>query len=450
MIQTSLFRTAGFHYAAWSALVFGLSAMILGVFVYYSVRENMEQQLQDNITAETAQLLGDYGDQGIEELRHDIRERIERNPTPRLFYTLENAEGDTVFDRLPLASKDGWSKLALSGRSDRLMLTTTLDDGFRLGVAADTRSIVQLGQGLRQTILIALAGMLLLSVLSGLLVSWRFLNRVDQFKRTAEKVGAGALTERIPLDEVGDDFDQLALAINRMLDRIEQLMNDVRYVSVGIAHDLRTPLGTLRQRLERLATLQATDEAREASEEALKVLDETMKTFSALLTIGELDSGSATLGFESIDLSALFETLMDAYGPIAEERQVRLDCEVQGQVRMTGDRQLIMQLFTNLLDNAFSHNDGRFSLSLQTYQTDTGIEVVVADTGKGVPRSAFTEVLKPFHRLDASRHTPGTGLGLSLAASIAARHGARMVLEDNAPGLRVTVSFLTQLGGRAH
>src|SRR5690606_15441007 len=144
----------------------------------------------------------------------------------------ENRRGVSDFDRLRLAAEDGWSMLPVPGRSDRLLLTRTLDDGFRLGVAADTRSIVQLGRGLRQTLLIALAGMLLLSMLAGLLVSWRFLKRIDQFKRTAAKVGAGTLSERIPLEEIGDDFDQLAIAINRMLDRIEQLMNDVRYVSV--------------------------------------------------------------------------------------------------------------------------------------------------------------------------------------------------------------------------
>lgn len=304
-------------------------------------------------------------------------------------------------------------------------------------MAADTKSIDQLESGLRQTLLIALGGMSLLSIISGLLVSWQFLKRVEQFTHTAEKVGAGLLTERIPLQGVDDDFDQLALAINRMLDRIEQLMNDMRYVSVGIAHDLRTPLGKLRQRLELLSSMQTTDEGQQASADALQLLDETLSTFSALLTIGELDSGSAALELNQIDLSELFERLLDAYSPIAEDRNVRLMCQVQGQVWMTGDRQLMTQLFTNLIDNAFSHNQDGFSLFLRAYATDAAIEAVVEDTGKGIPQSAFSDVMKPFHRLDASRHTPGTGLGLSLAASIASRHGGTLELRDNNPGLQV-------------
>ncbi|MGH8489238.1 MAG: hypothetical protein ACREXS_10360 [Gammaproteobacteria bacterium] len=137
-MKTRLFNTTGFRFAALSAVVFVLCALLLSALVYYGIRESMEQQLRDQIVAETRQLLGDYQDDGLEELRHDIDERLERNPGARPRYTLSNSEGVSVFDRLVLSESDGWSRSAVNGTADLILLTTSLDDGFRLGVAADT------------------------------------------------------------------------------------------------------------------------------------------------------------------------------------------------------------------------------------------------------------------------------------------------------------------------
>lgn len=397
--------------------------------------------MRAQIDHEARQLMGDYHDEGISELIHDIRERLERASDSRLLYTVINAEGEQVFDVFQLSTADGWSLRRRTDNTDLIVRTISLADGYRFGVASDTRSIKELAGAFRQTMAFAIVAILVVSIAAGIFVSQRFLARVEGFRRSAESVGAGSLTTRMPVDGVGDDFDALSQIINRMLDHIEQLMNDVRYVSAGIAHDLRTPLGVLQRRLEAMEAMDSAADMRDAAREAAQTLEETLDTFSALLKISELDAGKTAIEQKPVDLSGLIHSLADAFAPVAEDRGQRLDATIAEGAFIHGDRKLLSQLFSNLIENAIRHNGAGTEISLSLESGADQCIVAVADTGVGVAAGRRDDLLKPFVRLDESRMTPGSGLGLSLAASIARRHHAALILEDNEPGLRVRVQF---------
>ncbi len=440
-MMNKLLRTARFRYTAISALIFAIGAVLVSALLYFGVRESLERQIRGQVDSEARQLMGDYRDEGINELIHDIRERLERASDSRMLYAVVNAEGEQVFDAIELTVADGWSVQKRAGAPNLIVLTTSLADGYRFAVASDMRSIEELAVAFRQTIAFAVFGIGAVSIAAGFFVSRRFLARIEGFRRSAESVGAGSLATRMPVEGADDDFDALAQIINRMLDHIEQLMNDVRYVSAGIAHDLRTPLGALKRRLEAMETMESADDMREAAREAAQMLEETLGTFSALLKISELDAGKTAIEQKPVDLGGLIHALAEAFAPVAEDRGQRLDVSIAEEAWVNGDRRLLSQLFSNLIENAIRHNGAGTEIRLSLESEGGDCTAIIADTGAGVAPELREDLLKPFVRLDESRMTPGSGLGLSLAASIARRHHAALILEDNEPGLRVRVHF---------
>jgi signal transduction histidine kinase len=435
-----LLRTANFKLALLYAVVFSISVFLLGIIVFFSGRNSLEEQLRTRIEAEAAQLLAGYRGDGLEELQHDIKERIEANPAHRLRYSLQSPNGRVVFDRIVFPYSPGWHRMTTPKGDDLLLLTTVLDGGYLMAVAADMDGVTAIERTVRNTFLLAFVFALFLSITGGVVVSRRFLARVDRLTRAAESIGRGNLSERVPVSGAGDDFDQLAMIINRMLGRIERLVEDVRQVSTSIAHDLRTPLGKLRQKLEALQELQASSTSQALCEEALSMLDETLETFSALLRIAEMESGSFSAAFTPVDLSALLPHLVELYRPVAEEQSQELTAEIAPFLRVKGDKSLLTQLFANLIENALRHTGAGTHIHVTARQEKSVIVAQVCDNGPGIPTSERELITKPFYRLDRSRHTRGSGLGLSLAAAIAALHEASLRLEDNAPGLRISVS----------
>lgn len=427
-----ILRSANFKLALLYAAVFSVSALVLVTFIFLTTRDYLVQQAHERIDGEIQQLLVDYYQDGMDELRHDIRERIDTNPANRLHYSIIAPDGRVVFDRIDTDTKRGWRRrISLSG-NDLLIDSVALKDGYTLMVAADLSIIHEIENAVRGRLLVMLLFVLAVGMVGGWLVSRRFLKRVDRLSRTAERIGAGDLAARIPLSGSGDDFDQLALTINRMLGRIELLMEEVKHVSTGIAHDLRTPLGHLRQKLEELQEKSA--DTQEVGE-AIAMLDLALETFSALLRIAEIESGSRKAGFARVDLSALLLHLAELYLPVAEEANIRIETAVDPAVEIIGDKALLTQCFVNVIENALHHSGGK-TLQIALH----GQTVVIADDGQGV-RVSQEQLLQPFYRADSSRQTPGVGLGLPLVKAIAGLHNAELVCSDNKPGLRISLGF---------
>lgn len=432
-MHSRILRSANFKLALLYAGVFSVSALVLVTFIFLSVRDELMMQARQRVEGEIAQLLVDYEEDGIDELRHDIQERIESDPANRLYYSILMPDGQLLFDRIDNTRERGWHRrISLSGQ-DLLIDSIALEDGYALMVAADLSIIHEIEEAIRGRLLVMLLFVMAVGAIGGWLLSRRFLARVDRLSRTAEQIGAGQLSARIPTSGSGDDFDQLAGTINRMLGRIEQLVGEVKHVSTDIAHDLRTPLGHVRQKLEEMQTHGSDPEK---IGEVIAMLDATLETFAALLRIAEIESGSRRSGFAPVNLSAMLEELVELYQPVAEGVGMRMIPQIDAAVTIEGDKALLMQCFVNLIENAMHHSQAsELQVSLK------GRSVVVADNGQGVGGVTQEQLLQPFYRADPSRMGPGSGLGLPLVHAIARLHEAELTLTDNAPGLRIELRF---------
>jgi signal transduction histidine kinase len=264
------------------------------------------------------------------------------------------------------------------------------------------------------------------------------LRRVERIGRTSREIAEGDLSRRLPLTGKDDELDHLATDLNRMLDRMELQFETVRQVSSDIAHDLRTPLARLRQRLER-----ARDGASQpdAIERAIADTDAILVTFAALLRIAEIESDSQAGRFAAVDLTETLRTVAEVYEPMAEEGGQALLTDIDDALTVTGDRAMLAQMIANLLENALRHSPSRSTIRLTARRNAAQVEVVVEDNGPGIPAEDHAKVFRRFYRREASRTSPGNGLGLALVAAIAARHRALVTLEDAQPGLRVRLSL---------
>lgn len=437
-----IFRTENFKLVLFYASLFSTSVFILGMVVFFNIRSSIEHPIRTHIEQDVAQLVGDYNDDGIDELRHDIRERIETNPSGRLLYSVQGPDGRIIFDDLAHFPNGGWHSTQAKDGTRLLLLTTPLREGYTFSVAANMEKSGATQTAVRNAFAIAFILMLFFGVSGGLILSKRFLARVDHFTRIAEGIGSQAsLSQRLPLSGSKDDFDHLAFIVNSMLNRIEHLVREIRQVTTNVAHDLRTPLGRVRQKLELLSAQKEIPEKYRAEiEEIISLLDETTQAFSAILRIAEIESGSRA-AFSQVDLSEVLNHVVAAYTPSVEEHGYLLFTRIEKDCVIQGDKSLLQQLFSNLIENTLRHTKPGTRIQIEAKKIQNQIQVLVADNGPGVPESERKNILKPFYRLDKSRSGIGSGLGLSLVSAIASLHHVKLILGDNQPGLKITFFF---------
>jgi signal transduction histidine kinase len=316
----------------------------------------------------------------------------------------------------------------------------TLPDGSFLLVAQDASRLTDMQHAIISAFVWAGGVTLLLAIGGGLLIGSNFLRRIDTITRTSRAIMGGDLSARIPVRGTHDEIDQLVSSLNAMLERIQQLMDGLRQVSSDIAHDLRTPLGRLRQHLEDARErAKSTADYDVATEAAIAEADELLETFSALLRIAQVEAGAQKKGFGDVDLSELVRSVAEVYQPAAEDSGDRLSYKIDDGIHLTGDRPLLAQMISNLVENALRHTPSGAEVSLALRKAGSSFEIEVADNGPGIPEAERAKVFDRFYRLDRSRSTAGSGLGLALVKAIAGLHGLAIRLEDRKPGLGVIV-----------
>ena len=452
VIIPRLLRSSTFRLALLYASLFLGSMVLLLRFIYWATAGYMDRQTNATIDAEILGLAEHYQSHGLVGLSTIIDERVSRDPRRAAVYLLTDAVFKPIVGNLngwPVAPIDdeGWTRFQLrdwgadqSEEHEARARIFLLRGNLHLLVGRDVREL----EATRRLILDALSwGLAITAALAigvGLLMSSRVMRRIDAINRTSHEIMEGDLSRRVPTEGSGDDFDRLATNLNRMFERIERLMAAVRQVSDNIAHDLRTPLTRLRTRLEQVRSGDPNKVAGEI-DQAIEDADELLVTFNALLRIARIESGSSFATFTELDLTSLVQDIVELYEPVATEKGQRLSVEGQGPVSAQGDRDLLFQALANLVDNAIKHTPQGSEITLAAAATDSGAEIRVIDTGPGIPPDSHEKVFQRFYRTDASRSTPGSGLGLSLVRAVADLHDARIELADNAPGLRVTIVF---------
>ena len=451
---TSFLRSSTFRITLLYVALFTASVLVLFSFIYWSSVRYMADQSDAAIRSEIHTLSERYENRGLPGLRHLISDRIDRQqPTGTSIYLLTDPLGRVIIgniNRWPkVPVQDGWLNFNLETRDldkPRLHPARTrqfqLAGGFRLLVgqdiqelnAARLRIITALGWGVALTLVLGLAG--------GFFISRRMLTRIDIINDTSQRIMAGDLNRRVPVDSRGDEFDQLSNNLNRMLDQIQELLDGIRQVSDNIAHDLKTPLSRLRQRLESLRESSAleSDQAR-ALEQAINEADRLLGLFNALLRIARIESESISTDVQPLALSQLATDVVELYEPLAEEKHQKLKLLGGAQLTVHADRDMLFQALANVLDNAVKYTPvgGIIEINMSNHGGQPVLSV--CDSGPGIAEADQDKVFQRFYRGDASRSSAGNGLGLSLVSAVTRHHGARVCLAGNDPGLCVKLIF---------
>lgn len=447
-----LFRTLAFRIAFIYVAIFAVSAAGLVAFTYWNTKRELDTQTDQTIDAEIIGLSEQYQRLGVGGLADVIMSRSARSGQG--LYLLTDLQRHAIAGNL-----DGWPQIifrpdsfvefnyerrvggvsALRRARGRVF---SLTGGFQLLVARDVHERHETVRLFATTLPWSLMLLLVLGVVGGSFMSRNLIARLDSINETSREIMAGDLSRRVPVGGAGDEFDVLATSLNRMLDRIERLMRGMREVTDSVAHDLRTPLNRLRNRIDAALRRLPPESAEYAEIESAAVeIDQLIATFNALLLIAEAEAGMAREAMAQIDLRDVVEGIAELYGALAEEKGVGFDVAPSGEAMIAGNKRLIAQALANLVDNAIKYTPEGGKIRVSIENTPGGVALIVADSGIGIPATDRARVLDRFVRLEASRHSPGTGLGLSLVVAVAKLHDARLDLADNNPGLRAILLF---------
>jgi signal transduction histidine kinase len=424
----------------------GVSLLLLFGVVFLSTVRFMDRQIDATVSSEIAEILAEPESATPASLRNMMQELIQHSPG--FYYLLQDPAGHLLAGNLPATTAvEGIREWGGEARHKIAPFSAIRGRGVLvpagyLFVGVSTLQLHEMEEMVIGSFLWGGIAALLLALCTGALMSFGLLRKIETVSQTSRDIVGGDLRRRVPVRNSGDEFDHLAISLNAMLDRIQTLMEGLRQVTTDIAHDLRTPLTRLRQRLELAQRPGVDSETLRTELDATRGdIDGILEIFSALLRIAQIEGGARKAGFTSVNVSELLRTVVELYRPALEEKGQPFDEQIGGDLMIVGDRDLLTQLFANLLENAIRHSPSGASITVVAQRTGNVVRVSVSDNGPGIPEAMRSKVLQRFFRLEVSRTTPGSGLGLSLVAAIAALHDARLELTDNEPGLCVTVSL---------
>jgi len=437
-VRNSAAYRIAFAYSA--AIAIGIA--LLGTIIYWAMHIAFTRQLDAMITDEAQALVIEYRGGGEAELRDAIaqRERL-RQRGAQLYYAVFEPNGDRIFGSLNTAfPKIGMHDIPFTdpveGPDEARGLAVGLPDHRRLLVAADREWVEQIDRTVLVTFAAGFLAFVGIGIVGALLLGRYLRQRLQAIGGAAEAIIGGEIRRRMPTSARDDEFDQLAGVLNAMLEEIERLLENLRQVTSDVAHDLRTPLTRLRNALEESAHGSVSADVREkVIVDAIARVDEILSLFAAILRISEVESGKIRRLFTPVDLSALVTDLAESYAPAVREAGRSLAWSIESGLVVTGDRELIAQAVTNLLENAQRHTPPGTEIQVSLSDLGTWVRIAVADNGPGVPSSDWDLIVRRFVRLENSRTQEGHGLGLNLVSAVAQLHRGHLGFADNAPGL---------------
>lgn len=449
MPNPRLFRSTPFRLALTFAFLFVLAFIISGGIVYRLMSVDLANRLDESIRETYSIVAATYGANDLDDLIATVESHSKLSTKKEQLFSLTGSSGNHLAGNfIATALPQGFSMVsvqtpdvapdaryrAYSGSVGGNNLTIA----FSLSETEELETIVLMSFGWGTLIITGLA------VIGGSLLASRVQRRLDGIVATMVDVSHGRLSARIPLIGNGDDIDAVSSQVNAALDRLSALVDGMKQVSTNIAHDLKTPLNRLQMILDAASEKTASgqtvgDELEEARAEGAQINE----TFDALLRIAQIEAGARKSRFADLDLNEVIDAIADVYAGVAEDDGKSLSAATiqAGRAQIHGDRELLTQMFANLTENALRHCPEGTIIQLSTALRSGRVLATVSDNGPGIPPEEREKVFQRLYRLDTSRSTAGSGLGLSLVRAIADLHGATISLEDCRPGLAVIVSF---------
>ena len=468
-------RTTAFKFSLLFTLASSFVTGISMYTLYRSAEKEIREQIDSRLLAETTSLRRRFEERTSIGLYTPVLGIIERVPgDPNITFCVTAKSPPSGSNGLPFTNRNNNAPATIdTSAADLIILDSSVADLCRINPATDPGSDMRINLVMRVVIVntadnrytlitaydttnerkmlkrmldnsIYVTGLLLIaSFIGSFLIGYTIIHSISRISRTARRIVDGDFSERVPpRANDADEMSQLADDLNHMLDRIEALITSQRQVTNNIAHDLRSPLNRMRNRME-VALLDRNSEAgalREVIADSVEDAENLLKTFNALLNIAQVES-RAKDDFKHESLSAICDDLAELYDVMTEEGEHSFEAHIERGLDIMGNRQLIAQAITNLLDNAVKYTPSGGHITLTAEQRGENIHVSVSDNGHGIPPDKRDDVLKRFVRLDSARSTPGNGLGLSLVSAIVALHNGSLQLHDNKPGLRIEITL---------
>lgn len=436
-------------------VIFFLSQLLLTGGILTFVQISSETTLVSEQKALVGELrdglIADYQTGGQPRLISQIKTRLQTMHAADTVILLAHGDGRIAAGNLGawptvLPKSTQWQIITLyrigSDRPEAMgVIATPLPGGARLL----TGHVIEGSLRLAQVNFVAMIGAFLLAIpiamLLALLLSRLINKRVRSIAATADAFGSGDLSRRVSLDGSDDAFDTLGHSVNAMLERIEGLVSELRIVTDGLAHDLRSPITRIKSTLER-AMIDTQDQVALNALAKVSVEAETLLSMlTTALQISRAEAGVGREGFVETDVSVLLRDLVEIYGPVAEDQGMVLSSSAPAGLTISLHRELLSQAVGNLIENALKYAPGSRHIILGATQEDGRLNLDVSDGGPGIPENRHADALRKFGRLDPARNIAGSGLGLSLVEAVAKLHGGQITLEDNFPGLRVVISI---------
>ncbi|WP_297300287.1 HAMP domain-containing sensor histidine kinase [uncultured Methylovirgula sp.] len=433
-----LLRSTAFRLAVVFALVVTLATSAVFGFVYWRVANSDMARARISLADEVAKA----ATEPAARLMPELERRLTRDLRQIEYVGLFDAKGKYLYGNvtaLPPVPLDGRSHITWTttpdgtGRESAFFVGRVRPDGGTLIMGRGLYEIRALQQSVLRALAIGIGPTILLSLIAGIVLSLRAARRLNAIHLAIDRVVEGDLHERLPASRVPDGIDDVVRSVNRMLDEIARLVNQLRQVGDNIAHDLRTPLTVAHLRLER-ALDEPEEQLRATARQILADLDRALTTVTALLRISQLESGLQRSAFAPLDLVKLCRDIVDFYEPLAEAKSITLTLEAPSKVSFVGDQDLLHEALTNLIDNAIKFTPKNGLVKVSVGHTPDGPRVEVRDNGPGIAAQDRDKIFKRFYRAAATGHLPGNGLGLNMAATIADVHGLTLRLGETSQG----------------
>jgi signal transduction histidine kinase len=449
-VRTRLFQSESFRHAAIYAVLFTGAMAVLITLVYLGMDQAFKADLLrasgDDLLAIRKAYVEAAPGRGTHEAKEMIDDRMLAPDAADRFLLQQGARTRLAGNLPAMPPRAGifYLHYPVSGDGSHEVLGkgALLPNGLYAFVGRDIYQARKAEQGVLRAFGWVLFASIALASLSGLMLSSRFLKRIDRISDTCRAIMDGRLDDRIPAKGKRSELGRLAATINNMLDRNQALVESLRQMSSDIAHDLRTPLMHLRHSLEKARNEAAnTDEYATVVDSAIAESDQMLAMFEALLRIARIEAGARREAFEDVDLRHLLQRAYDIYKPVMDDAGHPFTIGRTAGALVRGDAQLLLQAIVNLLENAIHHTPAGTPIRAAVECEGGRLAIVISDGGPGIAAEDRARVIRRFYRCEQSRTSPGNGLGLSLVSAVADLHGAELELSDNAPGLRVCIRF---------